>query len=213
MQEVKTDRGIVTVKIASASEIAQLGIDPGLGFFWHNRPDLQHAALIKIAGMPRCRVSIAISPERTIVGFATVTPPDEDTRWGRDHIDGLYELGGIEVGRTWRKFGIGRAILAELFSDGQYDTSIVLATGYRWCWDYESSGMTVREYRDTLHRMMRRFGFEFFDTDEPNIAWYPENALVARIGKRAPATLVQQFKSLLFENLGSDYALSEFVGR
>lgn len=61
--------------------------------------------------------------------------------------------------------------------------------------------------------MMQRFGFQFFDTDEPNIAWYPENALVARIGKCAPADLVAKFKALLFENLGSDYSFSEFVGR
>ena len=64
-----------------------------------------------------------------------------------------------------------------------------------------------------LHRVMQRLGFEFFDTDEPNIAWYPDNALVGRIGKNASAELVRKFKALLFENPGSDYALSEFVGR
>jgi len=214
MQQLKTERGVITVQIAtSPREIEPLGIDEGLGFFWHQRPDLQRDALIKILQRGLGRVSIAYTQERIIVGYVTVTVPDPDTRWGRDQIDGLYELGGIEVGRAWRSFGIGRAVMAEMFSNGAYDEAIVLATGYRWCWDYESSGMSVREYRDVLHRMMRRFGFEFFDTDEPNIAWYPDNALVARIGKRASDRLVRSFKALLFENLGSDYALSEFVGR
>lgn len=213
MQQLNTARGTITIKIASAKEIEQLRMDDGLGFFWHNRPELQHAALVKIARQPRGRVSIALTADRVIVGYVTVTNPDPDERWGRDRIPGLFELGGIEVGRTWRSFGIGRAMMAELFGNGEYDKSIVLATGYRWCWDYESSGMTMREYRDVLHRMMQKFGFQFFDTDEPNIAWYPENALVARIGKRAPNDLVNKFKGLLFENLGSDYAFSEFVGR
>ena len=98
-------------------------------------------------------------------------------------------------------------------ADGGYDKAVVLATGYRWCWDYEFSGMGVREYRDVLHRTMQRAGFEFFDTDESNIAWYPGNALVARVGKKVSPALLKQFKGLLFENLGSAYALSEFIGR
>jgi acetoin utilization protein AcuA len=214
MRQLKTSGGIVTVKIASSpQEIAELGIDEGLGFFWHHRPALQHEALIKIAGTPHGCIALAISQARVIVGYVTVTLPSEDERWGRDHIEGLYELGGIEVSRAWRHCGIASAMMAELFSNSRYDQAIVIATGYRWCWDYEETGLTIREYRDALHRMMQRYGFQFFETDEPNIAWYPENALVARIGKHAPAKLIQQFKALLFENPGSDYALSEFVGR
>ncbi len=214
MQQLSTPRGIITVTVAtSPQEIEKLGIDDSLGFFWHNRPDLQRQALIKIASQPYGRVALAYNADCAIVGYLTVAPPDEDTRWGRDRFEGLYEMGGIEVGRKWRGLRISRALLAAAFSNDAYDQAIVIATGYRWCWDYESSGMSIREYRDRLHRMMQRFGFKFFATDEPNIAWYPENALVARIGKRAPADLVAKFKGLLFENLGSDYALSEFVGR
>jgi acetoin utilization protein AcuA len=213
-QLLDTPRGTVTVVPRCPSEeVAQLGIDDGLGFFWHNRPDLQHHALVKIAALPEGNVTLAHNDARTIVGYVTVAQPDPDTRWGRDRIAGLYELGGIEVARHWRSCGISRALMTALVADGAYDKSIVLATGYRWCWDYESSGMGIREYRDVLHRTMQRAGFEFFETDEPNIAWYPDNALVARVGKRASKDLVKQFKALLFENLGSDYAMSEFIGR
>lgn len=209
-----TPRGQITlIARCCADEIAQLGIDNELGFFWHNRPDLQHQALIKIASLPEGNVTLAHNQDRVIVGYVTVCTPDPDTRWGRDRIPGLYELGGIEVARSWRSYGIGRALLMTLFADGSYDSAIVIATGYRWCWDYESSGLTLREYREVLHRTMQRAGFEFFATDEPNIAWYPDNALVARIGKRAPKTLVKKFKGLLFENVGSEYVMGEFIGR
>jgi|OpeIllAssembly_1097287.scaffolds.fasta_scaffold33748_2 acetoin utilization protein AcuA len=213
MQQFNTERGAVVVKVAqSVEEILAYTLDDGLGFFWHNRPDLQRDALVKIAAQPAGRVVIAIGGGR-IIGYVTITLPDEDERWGRDRIAKLYELGGIEVGRNWRGLGLSRALLSEAFADGTYDEAIVLATGYRWCWDYEWSGLSVRQYREVLHKTMRRFGFEQFDTDEPNIAWYPENALVARMGRRAPKELVAKFKALLFENLGSDYAFSEFVGR
>ncbi|MBM3127727.1 MAG: hypothetical protein FJ009_03730 [Chloroflexi bacterium] len=213
-QSLDTPRGSVTVVPRCPSEeIARLGIDEGLGFFWHNRSDLQHQALVKIAASPEGNVTLAYNDARVIVGYVTVSLPDADTRWGRDRIADLYELGGIEVARAWRSGGISRALMTALVADGAYDKSIVLATGYRWCWDYESSGMGIREYRDVLHRTMQRAGFEFFETDEPNIAWYPDNALVARIGKHASKDLVKNFKALLFENLGSDYAMSEFIGR
>jgi acetoin utilization protein AcuA len=211
---VDTPRGQVTlIARCPADEIAQLGMHQELGFFWHNRPDLQHQALMRIAALPDGNVTLAHTQARIIVGYVTVSNPDPDTRWGRDRIPGLYELGGIEVARSWRSCGIGRALLTALFADGSYDKAIVIATGYRWCWDYESSGLTLREYREVLHRTMQRAGFEFFATDEPNIAWYPDNALVARVGKHAPKELVKKFKGLLFENLGSEYVMSEFIGR
>lgn len=214
MPSLNTARGILTVVPACpAAELESLGIDAGLGFFWHNRPDLQHQTLVKLAKHAQGRVALIYNDARVIVGYVTITLPDEDTRWGRDRLAGLYELGGIEIGRNWRGLGLSRALMQAAFSDGAYDKGIVIATGYRWCWDYEATGMSTREYRDMLHRVMQRFGFEFFDTDEPNVAWYPDNALVTRIGKAAPAELTQKFKALLFENPASRYSLSEFVGR
>jgi acetoin utilization protein AcuA len=212
--QIDTARGVVTIVArCPAEEIEHLGIDDGLGFFWRNRADLQHQALAQIAARSDGNVTLAYTQTRVIVGYVTVSAPDADTRWGRDRIPGLYELGGIEVARSWRSCGISRALLSALFANGEYEKAIVLATGYRWCWDYESSGMGIREYRDVLHRTMQRAGFQFFDTDEPNIAWYPDNALVARIGNKVPKNLREKFKALLFENVGSDYAMSEFVGR
>jgi acetoin utilization protein AcuA len=212
VRRMETRRGTVTIIPSCPLEVLQtLGIDDGLGFFWHNRPDLQREALLRIAALPQGHVTVAHNGDRRIVGYVTITLPDADTRWGRDHIEGLYELGGIEVARAWRGLGLSNALMKATFDGGAFDKAIVIATGYRWCWDVESTGLTVREYRDMLNRVFERYGFKFFETDEPNIAWYPDNALVARIGPRVSEKLQAQFKALLFERLGSDYAPSEFL--
>ena len=211
-RQMETRKGIVTIVTSCPSSVLEgLDIDSGLGFFWHSRPDLQRDALLRIAAQPQGRLTIAYNVERKIVGYVTITAPDADTRWGRDHIEGLLELGGIEVGREWRGLGLSNALMKDTFGGSAFDRAIVIATGYRWCWDVESAGMTIREYREMLHRVFQRYGFMFFETDEPNIAWYPDNALVARIGPRVSAQLQAQFKGLLFERPGSDYASSEFL--
>ena len=203
---------MVTIIPSCPHEVLQtLGIEDGLGFFWHNRPDLQRDALLRIAAQPQGHVTIAHNADQNIVGYVTITLPDADTRWGRDHIEGLFELGGIEVARAWRGSRLSDALLKATFDGGAFDKAIVIATGYRWCWDVESTGLTVREYRDMLNRVFERYGFKFFETDEPNIAWYPDNALVARIGPRVPPQLLVRFNGLLFERIGSDYTSSEFL--
>lgn len=212
MIQLDTRFGPITiVPQCPASEIDNLGIDEGLGFFWHNRPDLQKQALVKIAGTLGGRVALAHTAERVIVGYVTITLPEPDERWGRDHIPGLYELGGIEVSRGWRGAGVGKAILQTLFPPEAYAHEIVIATGYRWCWDVETAGLTVREYRNMLNAMFARYGFQLMETDEPNIAWYPDNALVVRVGSKVAPELLRRFKALLFERLGSDYVSGEFV--
>ena len=212
MQQLNTRRGPIAVAShCEAAEIEKLAIDEGLGFFWHNRPDLQRQALIKIAAQPDSRVALAYTEQGVIIGYLTVTLPEADTRWGKDQIPGLNEMGGIEVSRSWRGTGVGRAIIGSVFTPDSYAREIVLATGYRWCWDMESTGLTVHEYRGMLIRMFGEFGFQSFETDEPNIAWYPDNALVARIGARVSPQLLAKFKGLLFERPGSDYVSSEFV--
>ena len=212
IQQIETRRGPVTVIPWCSFQVMQtLGIDEGLGFFWQNSPDLQREALLRIAAEPSGCVTIAHDGERKIVGYVTITPPDVDTRWGRDHIAGLLELGGIEVARAWRGLHLSDALLKATFDGGAFDQSIVIATGYRWCWDTESIGLTVREYRDMLYRVFERYSFKFLETDEPNIAWYPDNAFVARVGTRASERLQAQFKALLFERLGADYAPIEFL--
>lgn len=211
-RQFETAKGTLTIIPACAPQVLEtLGIDEGLGYFWHNRPDLQREALLKIAAQTNGFVTVAHSQDQTIVGYVTVTVPDGDTRWGRDRLEGLFELGGIEVGRAWRGLKLSDALLGAMFGEGAFDKQIVIATGYRWCWDVEATGLTIREYRDMLHRVFNRYGFRFYETDEPNIAWYPDNALVARVGPHVLPQLLAQFEALLFERPGADYAPTEFL--
>ncbi len=211
-EQYSTRRGLITI-IPDCSEtiLSGLKIDDGLGFFWHNRPDLQHQALVKIAAHPDGLVAVALSAEDVIIGYLTITRPEEDTRWGRDHFQGLYEMGGIETSRSWRGQGIGRVLLRAVFTPDAFPDDIIIATGYRWCWDLESTGMTVREYREMLNRVFSSYGFQLYETDEPNIAWYPDNALVVRVGKLVSPQRLASFQSLLFERPGSDYVTGEFI--
>lgn len=214
MQQLQIDTRLGPLTIVPECpppRIEQLGIDEGLGFFWHNRPDLQKQALVKIAGIPGGRVALAHSAAGVIVGYVTITLPEPDERWGRDQIPGLYELGGIEVSRSWRGAGVGKSILQAVFPPEAYARDIVIATGYRWCWDIESAGLTVREYRNMLNMMFSHYGFRLMETDEPNIAWYPDNALVVRIGPQVSPQLLARFQQLLFERPGSDYLPGEFM--
>lgn len=212
MEQLNTRRGPLTIiSRCGPEEIERLAMDEGLGFFWHNRPDLQKQALVKIAGLPGGRVALAHTADQVVVGYVTITPPDVDERWGKDKIAGLYELGGIEVGRLWRGLHMGHAILSSLFPPEAYADDIIIATGYRWCWDMDTTGLTVREYRQMLNKMFGRYGFQSYETDEPNIAWYPDNALMARVGSRVTPRLLGQFRSLLFERPGADYVSSEFL--
>jgi acetoin utilization protein AcuA len=210
--ELNTAKGMITVIPAcSASDIQAMDLHASLGYFWHNRIDRLKEALVKIASQPQGYVTVACTVEHIVIGFVTVSLPSEDMRWGRDHLEGLFELGGIEVARDWRRLRLADAMMKAMFGSGVFDKSIVIATGYRWCWDYDESGLTVNEYRDCLHRLFQRYGFQLLETDEPNIAWYPDNALVGRIGSRASSALTTKFKSLLFERLGAEYASSEFL--
>ncbi len=212
MNQLKTRRGTITVTPSCPGQVIEkLQIDEGLGFFWHNRPELQRQALLRIASTRGGQVTIAHSDQGVIIGYVTITLPEKDERWGRDEIPGLYELGGIEVSRNWRGVGISRALLAATFPPEKFDSDIVIATGYRWCWDLETTGMSVREYRGMLNRLFADFGFKLQETDEPNIAWYPDNALVVRIGSHVSPELLAKFKALLFEQPGSDYVPAEFV--
>lgn len=201
MNRLITPRGTLSILPESSPEqIAGLLSDKGLGFFWHNRPDLQQQALVRIAGQPHATVALAQTDEGILVGYVVIALADPDTRWGRDRIPGLYELGGIEVAREWRGHGVGTAILASIFQRDSYSREIVIGTGYRWCWDLDSTGLTVREYRNLLNRMFGVFGFQLYETDEPNIAWYPDNALLVRIGAEVSSHLLSKFRALLFEN-------------
>jgi len=64
--------------------------------------------------------------------------------------------------------------------------------------DLDGSAQSAQEYRRKLFQLFEPFGFQEFQTNDPNICLKPENMLMARIGSRISSQLQNQFKWLRF---------------
>lgn len=180
---------------ADPNLMARLEMDQSLDVF--RQPDLQKEALISIANTDDSCVCIAKLAHR-IIGYATFHPPDEIEHWSESRVPGLLELGAVETSKTHRGRHLARNLLEVGIGTGRYNDKIVLATIYQWHFDLDSTGLTSHAYRKLLERMYGSVGFEVFKTDDPEIAYYPGNSLMARIGESASQDLKQEFDRLRF---------------
>ncbi|MGG1311338.1 MULTISPECIES: GNAT family N-acetyltransferase [Cohnella] len=176
-------------------QLRRYRLHPKLDAF--RRPDEQHAALIEIAGLPEGRIIVAREGE-TIVGYVTFHYPDELETWSQGGMDDLIELGAIEVADEYRSLGLGKALLATAFEDGQLDNAIVYTTEYYWHWDLEGSKLNVWEYRAMMEKLMKSVGMVWFATDDPEICAHPANCLMVRVGKDVPLSSVEKFDRIRF---------------
>ncbi|MCL5038233.1 MAG: GNAT family N-acetyltransferase [Firmicutes bacterium] len=185
----------------SAEEIAGLILDEGLRMF---RPAWrQKEALETIARSPEGRV-VAARLGSLVGGYVTFHPPDRFERWGRDRIEGILELGAIEVAPRFRQTGVGTALIEVAMSNEELEDYIVITTEYWWHWDLEGTGLTIWQYRQMLEKGLAPFGLFPVATDEPEIASHPANALMVRVGSRVSQATRSRFENLLFaENKGS----------
>ncbi|TJY43286.1 GNAT family N-acetyltransferase [Cohnella pontilimi] len=161
------------------------------------RPKEQHLALIEIAGLPEGRVVLA-RDGNTVVGYVTFHYPDEMERWSEAGMDDLIELGAVEVANAYRSMGLGKAMIAAAFENGQLDNAIVYTTEYYWHWDLEGSGLSVWQYREMMERLMKSVGMVWFATDDPEITAHPANCLMVRVGRQVPQESVEKFDRVRF---------------
>lgn len=175
--------------------LSELTLHPKLDAF--RRPAEQHEALVEIAGLPEGRIIIA-REDNVIVGYVTFHYPDEMERWSEGGMLDLIELGAIEVADAYRHLGLGKALIAAAFQEGQLDNVIVFTTEYYWHWDLETSGLNVWEYREMMERLMKSVGMVWFATDDPEICAHPANCLMVAIGKDVPLSSVEQFDRVRF---------------
>jgi len=183
--------GVVVRELPAGATPAPLHAD--LDVF---RPaDRQGDALAAIAAEPGGRVLVAERAGRT-VGYLTFHPPDPVERWGHDRSGRLVELGAIEVAPDLRGERLGERLLAAAFADGAYDDTVVFAALYAWHFDLERTGLGPLGYRRLLERLYRAVGLERVATSDPEIGAEPANALLARIGPRAPAAVRDEFERL-----------------
>jgi acetoin utilization protein AcuA len=184
--------------------IHQSAIAPGMGILYRYHPDTDRRLA---EGFPRFiegsegRLALARS-DKNIVGYAVVTRPDAQERWGDPGAPELWELAFIEVSRGWRQRGIGRKLLQACFADGALDDRIVLATAYVWHWDLVGTGLSKDAYKDVLVRCFESVGFGPAETDEPNIQEDPVNRLFVRIGSRVNPKVHEKFLALLHPDQG-----------
>jgi acetoin utilization protein AcuA len=199
-QEENEQEPVIEVLVDPPLEvIRQSTIAPGMGILYRYHPDTDQRLA---EGFPRFieggqgRLVVARSG-KNIVGYAVITRPDSQERWGGPSVPELWELGFIEVARGRRQRGIGRELLRACFADGALDDRIVLATAYVWHWDLEGTGLSKEAYQDVLVRTFRSIGFEPLETDEPNIQEDPANRLFVRIGPRVNPKVREEFLALL----------------
>jgi acetoin utilization protein AcuA len=180
---------------SSPDALERFEIDSSLDTF---RPALlQQHALVGIANDPEGCVTIAKLGHK-IIGYAAFHPPDPIERWSQANVPGIIELGAVETSSTHRGRHLARKLLETAFSTGRFETKVCLATIYQWHFDLEGTSLTTYQYRRMLERMYGSVGFSVHKTDDPEIQYDPGNALMARIGPRAPEEVVKEFERLLF---------------
>jgi acetoin utilization protein AcuA len=176
-----------------------LTLEDGIGRFARYRSIISGVTTLeKVAALPDANVTVALSPEKRIIGYIECSYPDAIEGW-RGNTDGLcYELGAIEVSRNWRHVGIGKAMVAAILTDPFIETKIFFLTGYCWHWDTDHSGLSVYAYRNMLVRLFRPFGFRVYLTNNPEIIMASANVLMARIGTQVNPQQRERFQQMLF---------------
>ena len=181
--------------------LSGLVTDASIGAFSRYSPQAaarQLAALPRVASLPYGRVLVAHVGSH-LMGFLTFHPPEAESRWAALPAGQIFELGGIEVARGMRGRGLARRLMDLAFSSADFDAAIVYAQSLTWCWDLEGSGLGREAYREMMLRLFGAYGFASYATDEPNIGYDRASILLARIGPRAPMTLLQQFQAMLIQ--------------
>lgn len=143
-------------------------------------------------------VSLALFRNRIIIGYAVIGPPPTDSRWAKARCCKILELKGIEVARHFRNQGIAGCLMTHFFSGAVHDDRIVILSAFAWLWDIVHTGMSCEGYRNMLTNLYAGFGFESFQTNEPNVCLKPENIFMARIGKNISTKDRERFKWLRF---------------
>jgi acetoin utilization protein AcuA len=153
--------------------------------------------LIKAALHPDTNVTLAFTPDGTIVGFGILEYPHPGERWQRVGDRIMMEVSVIEIGRPWRSLGISGKILQLLVDHPLKEERIFYMVGYSWTWDLE--GISAMDYGKMLIGIFSQQGFQTFRTNEPNIMMRPENLFMARIGNNISESIQKKFKQVRFD--------------
>jgi len=197
---VSTSLGELRIRsFCTPDEIRQLSFDRQFGTHAHYRSlYTKRESLERKAEQPDTSVVLAIADSKRIVGFGVLAYPDPEERWARLAPNLMMEINAIEVSREWRSKKVARGIVQMMNVHPKIDDKVAYFVGYSWTWDLDGNRMTAQQYRQMMSRLFEPFGFEEYQTNEPNICLKSENIFMARIGENVSKELQNQFKWLRF---------------
>lgn len=180
-------------------DIRQLSFDRQFGTHAHYRSlYTKRDSLERKAEQPDTSVVLAIADSAHIVGFGVLAYPDPEERWSELQPCVMMEVNAIEVSRDWRAKKIAKGIVQMMMVHPLIEEKIAYFVGYSWTWDLDGNRMSAQQYRQMMAKLFDPFGFQEFQTNEPNICLKPENIFMARIGESISRETQNQFKWLRF---------------
>jgi hypothetical protein len=130
-----------------------------------------------------------------IVGQVSLVPA-EDSWQG---LTKTYEI-AFEVSAGWRRSGILRQLLKQVFELDCLEDLIIIGMGLSWHWDTAGLGMTRFAYRTMIERLAAHHGFAEYLTSDENIRMDPANIFLVRFGRRVSAATVSQFYDRILQS-------------
>jgi acetoin utilization protein AcuA len=197
---VSTTLGELRIRsFCTPDEIRQFSFDHQFGTHAHYRSlYTKRESLERKAEQPDTNVVLAIVDSKRIVGFGVLAYPDPEERWARLAPNLMMEVNAIEVSREWRSKKVARGIVQMMNVHPKIEDKVAYFVGYSWTWDLDGNRMTAQQYRQMMAHLFEPFGFEEYQTNEPNICLKSENIFMARIGENVSKELQSQFKWLRF---------------
>ena len=159
----------------------------------------KRSSLEEKANQAEANVVVALADKQHIVGFGVLATPDPEERWAKLGKRVILEVKALEVCRSWRSAKVAQGILKMLLSSSEIEDKITYLVGYSWTWDLDGTKLSAHGYRRMLIHLYEGFGFEEYQTNEPNICLKPENFFMGRIGSRVSEEVSKKFKWLRFD--------------
>ncbi|MFV8829132.1 GNAT family N-acetyltransferase [Alkalihalobacterium sp. APHAB7] len=146
------------------------------------------------------QICIAMDKE-WIVGYTLILDPEKNERWSV--LPYIKVLGAIEVAPSYRSGGIAKKLIQSIFDDPQIEQFIILSIEYAWHWDLPMVDGNIHLYKALLKRLLQTQQFNETVTDDPDVAQYKHNFMMARFGKGVSSDQINQFIRLA--NMNSIY--------
>ncbi|MDE5413642.1 GNAT family N-acetyltransferase [Alkalihalobacterium chitinilyticum] len=139
------------------------------------------------------RICIATDKD-WIVGYTLILAPEENERWSA--LPYIKVLGAIEVAPSFRSEGIAKKLLHGICDEPQIEQFIILSIEYAWHWDLHMVNENIEVYKALLKRLLQTQHFNETVTDDPDVAQYKHNFMMARFGKQVSSDQINQFMRL-----------------